>query len=415
MPPGRPPTRPADDAARPLPTARERHDAGTLSRPDHVLHFLLSPLIPEFPFLRLINYISFRAAAAAVTALLVAFVVGPLILHQLRAMSLNQPHREGTPDTHVRKSSTPTMGGLIIYASFTIPALLWTRLDNRYVILSLIVTTWMCAIGFLDDYLKLKQKREGRKNEGLVERYKLVGQVSIGVLLGLYLWQFPLSTLPGASTTLPFFKYILVVPTAIWLRWLYVVWVSFVLTGASNAVNLTDGLDGLAAGLIAIAAATFAIFAYVMGRIDASAYLQVFYLRGAGELTILCTALVGACIGFLWFNCFPAQVFMGDTGSLMLGGALGSFAILLKSEFLLLFVGGVFAAETVSVIVQRVVFKYRRRRHGLEYAQRHRVFLRAPLHHHFELKGWPETQVVVRFWIIGILCAFVAFSTLKLR
>jgi phospho-N-acetylmuramoyl-pentapeptide-transferase len=330
-------------------------------------------------------------------------------------MSLIQPHREGPPDTHVRKGTTPTMGGLIIYASFMIPALLWTRLDNRYVILSLIVTTWMCAIGFLDDYLKLKQKREGRKNEGLVERYKLIGQVSIGVLLGLYLWQFPLSTLPGASTTLPFFKYILVVPTAIWLRWLYVVWVSFVLTGASNAVNLTDGLDGLAAGLIAIAAATFAIFAYVMGRIDASAYLQVFYLRGAGELTILCTALVGACIGFLWFNCFPAQVFMGDTGSLMLGGALGSFAILLKSEFLLLFVGGVFAAETVSVIVQRVVFKYRRRRHGLEYAQRHRVFLRAPLHHHFELKGWPETQVVVRFWIIGILCAFVAFSTLKLR
>jgi phospho-N-acetylmuramoyl-pentapeptide-transferase len=380
-----------------------------------LLHFLLSPLIREFPFLRLINYISFRAAAAAVTALLMAFIVGPVILRRLRAMAVNQVVREGTPDTHAGKGTTPTMGGLIIFASFIVPALLWGRLNNRYVILCIIVTTWMCAIGFLDDYLKLKQKREGKKNEGLVERYKLAGQMSIGVLLGLYLWLFPLSILPGASTTLPFYKYILVVPTAIWLRWLYVPWVTFILTGASNAVNLTDGLDGLAAGLVAIAAGTFAIFAYVMGRVDTSQALLVFYLRGAGELTVLCTALVGACIGFLWFNCFPAQVFMGDTGSLMLGGALGSIAILLKSEFLLLFIGGVFAAETVSVILQRVVFKYRRKRYGLEYAQQHRVFLRAPLHHHFELKGWPETQVVVRFWIIGILCAFVAFSTLKLR
>jgi phospho-N-acetylmuramoyl-pentapeptide-transferase len=380
-----------------------------------LLHFLLSPLIREYPFLRLINYISFRAAAAAVTALLMAFIVGPVILRRLRAMAVNQVVREGTPDTHAGKGKTPTMGGLIIFASFIVPALLWGRLNNRYVILCIIVTTWMCAIGFLDDYLKLKQKREGKKNEGLVERYKLAGQMSIGVLLGLYLWLFPLSILPGASTTLPFYKYILVVPTVIWLRWLYVPWVTFILTGASNAVNLTDGLDGLAAGLVAIAAGTFAIFAYVMGRVDTSQALLVFYLRGAGELTVLCTALVGACIGFLWFNCFPAQVFMGDTGSLMLGGALGSIAILLKSEFLLLFIGGVFAAETVSVILQRVVFKYRRKRHGLEYAQQHRVFLRAPLHHHFELKGWPETQVVVRFWIIGILCAFVAFSTLKLR
>jgi phospho-N-acetylmuramoyl-pentapeptide-transferase len=381
-----------------------------------LLHLLLSPLVREYPFLRLINYISFRAAAAAVTALLMAFLVGPVILKRLRSMSLHQVVREGTPDSHASKGQTPTMGGLIILVSFLVPALLWTRLNNRYVLLSLLVTVWMCAIGFLDDWLKLKQKREGKKNRGLVERYKLTGQVIIGVIVGAYLWQLPLSpTIPGASTTLPFFKYLLVVPTAVWLRWLYVPWVTFILTGASNSVNLTDGLDGLAAGLIAIAAATFAIFAYVMGRVDASAYLQVFYLRGAGELTILCTALVGACIGFLWFNCFPAQVFMGDTGSLMLGGALGSIAILLKSEFLLLFIGGVFAAETVSVILQRIVFKYRRRRHGLEYAQTHRVFRRAPLHHHFELKGWPETQVVVRFWILGVLCAFFALGTLKLR
>jgi len=245
-----------------------------------------------------------------------------------------------------------------------------------------------------------------------VERYKLAGQLSLGVLLGIYLWQFPLSTLPGASTTLPFYKYVLVVPA---VAWLYVPWTAFILTGTSNAVNLSDGLDGLAAGLTGIAVITFAIFAYVMGRIDTSQYLQIYYLRGAGELTVFCSALLGACIGFLWYNAHPAEVFMGDTGSLALGGALGAIAILLKSEFLLLLIGGVFVAETVSVILQRSVFKMRRRRHGLEFAQAHRLFKRAPLHHHFELSGWTETQVVVRFWILGIFCAFIALTTLKLR
>jgi phospho-N-acetylmuramoyl-pentapeptide-transferase len=212
----------------------------------------------------------------------------------------------------------------------------------------------------------------------------------------------------------PFFKYVVIVP-AVGFAWLYVVFTTFILTGTSNAVNITDGLDGLAAGLSAIAFATFAIFSYIMGRTDASGYLQMFYLADAGELTVFCLALVGALIGFLWFNTHPAQVFMGDTGSLALGGALGAIAILLKSEFLLAFVGAVFAAETLSVILQRYVFKYRKRKRGLEYAQKNRVFLRAPLHHHFELKGWKESQVVVRFWIIGILCAFFALTTLKLR
>jgi phospho-N-acetylmuramoyl-pentapeptide-transferase len=196
---------------------------------------------------------------------------------------------------------------------------------------------------------------------------------------------------------------------------LYVPWVTFILTGYSNAVNLTDGLDGLSAGLVAIAVLTLGLFAYLIGRVDTSAYLQLFYLRGAGELTVFCAAVVGACIGFLWFNAHPAQVFMGDTGSLALGGAVGAIAILLKSEFLLLIVGFVFVAETMSVILQRGMFKYRRKRFGLEYAQKHRVFKRAPLHHHFELSGWPETQVVVRFWIVGVLCAILALSTLKLR
>lgn len=360
----------------------------------------------------LFNYITFRSAGAAVTGFLTAFLIGPGIIRRLRAMRVRQVVRKGTPETHADKYRTPTMGGVIILIAGIVPTLLWARLSNRYVWIALGVTAWMGAIGFLDDYLKLKQKREGRENVGLVERYKLAGQLSIGVLLGVLLWQFPLSTLPGASTTLPFYKYVLVVPL---VAWLYVPWVAFVLTGTSNAVNLSDGLDGLAAGLVAIAIATFAIFAYLIGRVDVSQYLGIYYLRGAGELTIFCSALLGALIGFLWYNCHPAQVFMGDTGSLALGGALGAIAILLKSEFLLLLIGGMFVAETASVIIQRTVFKMRRRKHGLEYAKAHRVFLRAPLHHHFELKGWTETQVVIRFWILGIFCAFIALTTLKLR
>jgi phospho-N-acetylmuramoyl-pentapeptide-transferase len=377
-----------------------------------VLYHLLTPLTEYWGALRLFNYITFRAAGAVVTAIVMAFLVGPPIIRRLRGMQIHQVIREGTPDSHQEKKATPTMGGLIILLAAIVPTLLWARLTNRYVWLALFVTAWMGGIGFLDDYLKLKQKREGKKNEGLVERYKLIGQLSLGTILGVYLWLFPLSTLPGASTTLPFYKYILIVP---WFAWMYVPFVAFILTGTSNAVNLTDGLDGLASGLVAIAAGTFALFAYLIGRIDASQYLGIYYLRGAGELTVFCVALFGACVGFLWYNAKPAQVFMGDTGALALGGALGAVAILLKSEFLLLLIGGVFVAETLSVILQRAVFKYRKRRYGVEYARQHRVFRRAPLHHHFEMLGWPETQVVVRFWILGIFCAFIALSTLKLR
>jgi phospho-N-acetylmuramoyl-pentapeptide-transferase len=377
-----------------------------------LLYYLLIPLTEYFSGFRLVRYISFRAAAAAVTALLVAYVVGPKINRALQRLQMNQVVPEGTPDTHKAKSATPTMGGLIILAATIVPTLLWVRLDNRYALCALLVMAWMGGIGFLDDYLKFRQKREGKKNEGLVERYKLAGQITIGVALALYIWLVPLNALPGASTTLPFYKYVLVVPT--W-AWLYVPFVTFVMTGTSNAVNLTDGLDGLASGLMAIAMLTLAVFAYLMGRFDASEYLGLIYLRGAGELTVFCSAVFGAAVGFLWYNAHPAEVFMGDTGSLALGGSLGAVAILLKSEFLVLILGGVFVVETLSVILQRSAFKWRKRRFGLEYAQKHRVFLRAPIHHHFELKGWPETQVVVRFWIIGILCAFVALSTLKIR
>lgn len=380
-----------------------------------MLYHLLQPLARDFQLLNLLNYITFRSAAAFVTSLLVTFLVGPVILRRLRQLAVHQVVREGTPDSHLAKGATPTMGGLILITSAMVPALLWARLDNQYVLLAMAVTLWMGAIGFLDDYLKLKQKRENKKNEGLVERYKLAGQITCGLALGLWVWLHPLSALPGASTTIPFFKYLLIVPVAAWAAWLYVPFVTFIVAGTSNAVNFTDGLDGLATGLVAIALLTFGLFAYVHGRVDTSAYLQLFYLRGAGELTVYCAALVGACIGFLWYNAHPAQVFMGDTGSLALGGALGAIPILLKSEFLLPIVGAVFVAETISVILQRSVFKYRRRKYGLDYAKANRVFLKAPLHHHFELLGWPETQVVVRFWIIGILCAIVALSTLKLR
>jgi len=382
-----------------------------------VLYYFLFPLRSHFHVLNVFQYISFRAAGAAVTSLLMSFLVGPIILRALRRQSVHQVVREGTPESHASKGATPTMGGLIILAAAVVPTLLWGRfsISRPYVTIALIVTVWMAAIGLLDDWLKLKQKRAGEKNRGLVERYKLIGQVSIGLALGLYVWLYPLSpTLPGASTSLPFFKYYLVVPIA-GLAWLYVVFTTFILVGTSNAVNITDGLDGLAAGLSAVAFATFGIFSYIIGRADYSRYLGVFYLDGAGELSVFCLALVGALIGFLWYNAHPAEVFMGDTGSLALGGALGGVAILLKSEFVLAFVGAVFVAEMLSVILQRYVFKFRRRRHGLEYAQAHRVFRRAPLHHHFEEKGWKETQVVVRFWIIGILCAFFALSTLKLR
>lgn len=380
-----------------------------------MLYHLFTPLVGSCRLciiFNVFNYITFRSAGAAVTGLLTAFVVGPFVIRRLRSMKVRQVIRAGTPDSHQEKSSTPTMGGVIFLIAGLVATLLWMRLNNRYVWIAVLATAWMGCIGFVDDYLKLRQQREGKKNEGLVERYKLVGQITLGVALGLALWLAPLSNLPGASTTIPFYKYVLVVPV---FAWLYVPWVAFVLTGTSNAVNLTDGLDGLATGLASIAFATFAIFAYLIGRFDASQYLQIYYLRGSGELTVFCSALVGSLIGFLWYNTHPAEVFMGDTGSLALGGALGSVAILLKSEFLLLLVGAVFAAETVSVIIQRTVFKYRRTRYGFDYAKAHRFFLRAPIHHHFELKGWPETQVVVRFWILGILSALVALSTLKLR
>ena len=382
-----------------------------------MLYHFLFPLARQYRIFNVFQYISFRAVGAAATALLLSFIFGPIIMRALKRQAMHQVVREGTPESHAGKGSTPTMGGLIILMSALGSMVLWGRfsLSRPYLLIAIGVTIWMGGIGLLDDYLKLEQKKRGEKNRGLVERYKLAGQLIIGVALGWYLWKNPLSpNLPGASTTLPFFKYYLVTVLP-GFGLLYVLFTTFILIGTTNAVNITDGLDGLASGLSAVAFGTFAIFAYIIGRVDYTRFLNLFYLQDSGELTIFCLAMVGALIGFLWYNTHPAQVFMGDTGALALGGGLGAVAILLKSEFVLAFVGAVFVAEMLSVIVQRYVFKYRKRKHGLEYAQAHRVFRRAPLHHHFEELGWAENQVVVRFWIIGILCAFFALSTLKLR
>lgn len=372
-------------------------------------HWLV-PLSSTHIAFNLFNYISFRAGGAMVTAWLLAFLAGPAVIRQLRSYKIGQVIRADGPATHQEKRGTPTMGGLIIILATVAPTVLWSQLDNRFVLVAMLATLWMGAIGFLDDYLKVVQG----KSRGLVAKWKLLGQSSFGLMLGILLLVDPVvapDLIPASATTVPLFKYVVVVftPAA------FVLFVTFVITGTTNAVNLTDGLDGLAPGLTAIAAGAFGVFAYIYGRVDVTEYLNVFYLSGAGELAVFCAALLGASLGFLWFNAYPAEVFMGDTGSLAIGGALGTVAILLKAEFLLLLIGGVFAAETVSVLLQSGVYKWFKRTRGREYADAHRVFRMAPLHHHFEKLGWRETTVVTRFYILGVFCALVALATLKVR
>ncbi|MDZ4673799.1 MAG: phospho-N-acetylmuramoyl-pentapeptide-transferase [Gemmatimonadota bacterium] len=375
-----------------------------------MFYHLFAPLARSGGIYNLFNYISFRAAGAVVTALLIAFVVGPLVIRKLRQLKVGQVIRAEGPASHQGKRGTPTMGGLIILAATIIPTLLWAPLTNRFVVVAMLATLWMGTIGFLDDYLKIVQG----KSRGLVARWKLAGQVSFGIVLGVYLLYFPVvpeSTIPAAGTTLPFLKYVVVV----FAPWMFVAFVTFVVTAFSNAVNLTDGLDGLATGLTTIAAGAFAFFAYVLGRVDTTTYLQFFYLPGAGELAVFCAALMGASLGFLWFNAHPAEVFMGDTGSLAIGGALAAVAILLKAEFLFVIIGGVFVIEALSVSIQVGTHKYLKRTRGREYADANRVFRMAPIHHHFEKLGWAESTIVTRFYILGIMFALLALATLKLR
>ena len=352
-------------------------------------------------------YITFRAGAAAVTALIIAFWFGPSIIRKLRDHQIGESAKLEAPKTHLVKAGTPTMGGLIVLLAVLVPAFLWTDLKNMYIILILFVTIILGGVGFLDDYLKVVKK----KPKGLIGKYKIIGQVFVGFIVGGVIYFFPnwididLIQLKS-STTVPFFKYL-----EFDFGIFYIPMVIFIITATSNAVNLTDGLDGLAIGNVGIVTLTLAIITYVSGHAIWSQYLTIPYLRGNGELTIYCAAIAGASLGFLWFNSHPAQVFMGDTGSLALGGVIGALCVLIKKELLLPTLGGVFLMETVSVIIQRAYFKYTKRRYG----EGRRVFKMAPIHHHFELLGWSEPKIVTRFYIIAILLMILSLATFKVR
>lgn len=361
-----------------------------------MLYHLLLPLSETFILFNLFRYITFRTAGATLTALLISLILGPIVIRKLKERQVAEKIRDEGPASHKVKEGTPTMGGIIVLLSVVIPTLLWANLTNPYIQLILLVTVWMGLIGFMDDYLKTVKHQP----KGMVGKKKLAGQVALGLLLGVLLRVFPPSENFGTASDILFFKNYLVN-----FGVFYIPLVILVITGASNAVNLTDGLDGLAIGLIGLCAFAFAGLCYMSGRVDFTDYLSIIYLEGSGELTIFCGAIVGAALGFLWFNAHPAQVFMGDTGALAMGGAFGAISILIKKEMLLLIVGGVFVVEALSVILQ--VFSYR--------AWGKRVFKMAPLHHHFELSGWKEPQVVVRFWIVGAILALLTLITLKIR
>lgn len=374
-----------------------------------MLYFILELIEKTYhpPGFGLVRYITFRAAAAAVTALIVAFWLGPKIIRKLREKQIGEAAKLEAPKTHLTKAGTPTMGGFIVLASILIPTLLWGNIGNIYVVLMLFVTTLLGAVGFLDDYLKVVRK----KPKGLIGRYKIVGQVFVGLVVGGVIYFYPHVIDPdlwkiNSSTTVPFFKSL-----EFDFGVLYIPMVIFVITATSNAVNLTDGLDGLAIGIVGIVAVTLAVISYISGNVVLSEYLTIPFLRGNAELVVFCAAMVGAALGFLWFNAYPAQVFMGDTGSLALGGAIGALCVLMKKELLLPTLGGVFLAETVSVIIQRLYFKYTKRKYG----EGRRVFKMAPLHHHFEMLGWPEPKIVTRFYIIAILTMIVSLATFKVR
>ena len=353
-------------------------------------------------FFNLFTYITFKAALAAATSNIFSWIVGPKIIRLLRKYQIGEEIRGDGPETHQAKAGTPTMGGLILLAAISLSTLLWADMSNFYIQIVFLATIWLGVVGFIDDYLKSVKK----KKKGLIARYKLIGQISLGLLVGIILLTNEEWNGINTLTTVPFFK-------NLELDWgyLFIPVVIIVLTGTSNAVNLTDGLDGLSTGTMAAAIIAFAGIAYVSGNVKFSEYLNIIYLPGSGELTIYTAAILGACLGFLWYNAHPAEVFMGDTGSLSLGAALGMLAILLKKELILPLIGGIFVMETVSVILQTSYFKYTRKKTGTG----KRLFKMAPLHHHFELKGWPETKVVVRFWILAILFALMSLTTFKVR
>lgn len=358
-----------------------------------MLYHLLYPLASDFRIFNVFKYLTFRTIYAVITALVVSFILGPWLIRKLEALQARQVIRTDGPESHLKKSGTPTMGGILILASIVIPTLLWADLTNRYIWTTLFVIVGYGLIGFTDDYKKVVEKNP----KGLSPRQKMAGQLLIaGMAICFLVFVVNIST----ELSFPFFKRLH--PD---LSFFYIPFAILVIVGASNAVNLTDGLDGLAIGPVAINAATYLLFTYIAGNAKLSGYLQTPYVPGAGELAVLCGAMAGAGIGFLWYNSYPAEVFMGDVGSLSLGGGLGILAVITKQEILLVIVGGVFVVEALSVIFQVGSYKYRGKR----------IFRMAPIHHHFELKGVAEPKIIVRFWIITIILALVAISTLKLR
>ncbi|MCK5268489.1 MAG: phospho-N-acetylmuramoyl-pentapeptide-transferase [Spirochaetes bacterium] len=357
---------------------------------------LIVPLMKYLSVLNVFRYITFRTASAFVVSLLICFIFGPKVIDYLRKLKAGQSIRDDGPGTHLKKSGTPTMGGLLILIGLTISVLLFANLKNPYVIIAVIATLQFGIVGFVDDYLKVVKK----DTKGLAGRFKIIMQVFIALSVVTALFLNPLKSSELTKLYVPFFS-----GSIIDLGIIYIPFAVLLLVGISNAVNLADGLDGLAIGLTIFVAVAFSAMAYLSGHFNIANYLKIPFLRGSAELAVFSGALLGAGVGFLWYNCHPAQMFMGDTGSLALGGAIGVIALMIKKEMLLIIIGGVFLVEALSVIIQVGFYKWKKRR----------VFKMAPLHHHYELKGWDENKVVIRFWIIGALLTIISLATLKIR
>lgn len=354
------------------------------------------------PGLGVFKYLTFRTALSVITALLFTFYIGPKILKKLKEKQIGEAKKEDGPQFHWSKAGTPTMGGLIILFSVVIPVLLWGELTNLYILLILFTTVTLGGVGFVDDYLKVIKKYK----KGLVAKYKLLGQVFVGLVVGCVIYFHPFFDGIHSITTIPFLK-----NYEFDFAIFYIPMIIFIITGTSNAVNLTDGLDGLATGTVSVVVMTLGIIAYLSGNEITAKYLNIIYLKGNGELIVYCGALAGATLGFLWYNSYPAQVFMGDTGSLALGGSVATLCVLVKKELLLPLLGGIFLAEAISVILQRYYFKYTKKKYG----EGRRIFKMAPLHHHFEMNGIPEPKLVTRFYLIAIMLAIMTLATFKVR
>ncbi len=359
-----------------------------------MLYRLIYLLHTDFSWLNVFRYITFRTIVSALTALIISFIFGNWVINKLRAMQLGQYIREDGPPNHKSKEGTPTMGGCLILPTIIISTLFWADLKNIFVWIVMFVMLSFGCIGFADDYLKITKKN----SKGLSVFSKFSLQIIAGLIAALLLYYYPDF---NSQLNLPFFKK--VSPD---LGWVYIPLIVFIIVGASNAVNLTDGLDGLAISPLTVAFSSYLVFSYLAGHVKIAEYLQIPYVSGAGEISVLCGAVAGAALGFLWYNAYPAEIFMGDVGSLSLGAVLGTVAVITKQEIILILVGGLFVFEALSVIFQVAYFKF---------TGGQRIFRMAPIHHHFELKGWPEPKVIVRFWIIAIILALFSFSTLKLR